>query len=65
MVYNTSEHHNLGQLRAELLAREENSVNHLNDRYYKVKSQSGEGKYNVTFIEEICKCNYRIQLQGY
>ena len=53
MVYNTSEHHNLGQLRAELLAREENSVNHLNDRYYKVKSQSREGEDDVTFIEKV------------
>jgi len=44
MVYNTPEHHNLGQLRARLLAREENSVNHLNDRYYKVKSHSGQGE---------------------
>ena len=44
MVYNTSEHHNLGQLRARLLAMEENSVNHLNDRYYQVKSHSGQGE---------------------
>jgi hypothetical protein len=62
MVYNTPEHHNLGQLKARLLSRGENSVNHLNDRYYKVKSQSAVGEYNETSIEEICKCNYRIQL---
>ena len=62
MVYNTPENYDLGQLRAKLLAREENSVNHVNDRYYKVKSQCGEGEYNVTFIEEICKCNYRTRL---
>jgi len=54
MVYNTPEHHNLGQLRAKLPGREENSVIHLNDRYYKVKSQSHEGEYNDTIIEEIC-----------
>ena len=44
MVYNSSEHHNLGQLRTRPLPREENSVNHLNDRYYKVKSHSGQGE---------------------
>ena len=64
MIYHTHEDYDLGKLRAKLLA-EENSVNHVNDRYYKVKSQSGEVEYNVTFIEEICKCNYRLQLQGY
>ena len=50
MVYSTAEHYNIGQLRPERLTIEENSVNHVNDRYYKIKSPSVEGEYNVTLI---------------
>ena len=64
MVYSTPEHYNLGQLRAERIAGEENSVNHVNDRYYKAKSQSG--KENIMLLlSGKYKCNYRIHLHGY
>jgi hypothetical protein len=63
MVYSTFENYDLGQLGTRPLPREENSVNHLNDRYYKVKSHSGQEnkmillsrKYVSAVIEYNCR----------
>ncbi len=64
MVYSTAEHYNIGQLRPERLTIEENSVNHVNDRYYKLKSPSVEGEYNVTligkYINSVIKNGFKI-----
>jgi hypothetical protein len=64
MVYNTFENYDLGQLRTKLLARQQFSLNHVNYRDSKLKSQSRKEEYDVTFVHSVRGIG-RIQLQGY
>jgi hypothetical protein len=64
MVYNTFENYDLGQLRTKLLARQQYSLNHVNCRDSKLKSQSRKEGYDVTFVHNVRGIG-RIQLQGY
>jgi transposase-like protein len=57
MVYNTPEHYNPRQLRGQLLAEMEGTVNRIGEGNYQVKSQSGKGIYLVILGEKPnCSC---------